>query len=471
VTAPPANTQQRAVMAVTVVGQQAGVAASNLWSRMLESGKVLASIVGWAAGVVVPILVVLILLRQLRRPLINIDTLALPSTLTNEGMSATALTDQLGDQIDSIEYAARPEAWQQNWVLSSESNLPEVQVPLTGTSLPVLLGLIDDAFGRRALHVTWEVTAHIESPQLTAWSITVRLSGHRTHTVPFDPADPMTAVTAVSRAVVGDAEPLVLARALLYGSDCDDARDLALMRLRTVTAPRDESQAYNFLGLTDECVGIAGQNLDEAKHYYEMALAVDPKNPLPHVNLGRLSAVMHDSAGTRLHFEMAQRLSRHEPAIYDSWGWSLLTLGNAQAAIPKLKRVIDLDPRVPSAYLNLGWAYLALNDTARALASFADGLARSPTDLRTTKEYAYDLLEIQQWSGAAATYARALALDTNDVDTRFYFAQSLEHLRPTGPAQAVCQYERVVMGAGLGDAYYVNAMSALHRLGGACRRA
>ncbi|HUO33840.1 MAG TPA: DUF3857 domain-containing protein [Candidatus Acidoferrum sp.] len=95
-------------------------------------------------------------------------------------------------------------------------------------------------------------------------------------------------------------------------------------------------------------------------------------------------------------------------------GIAALGSGNPNAAIPLLKRVVELDPNHKDAWNDLGLAYLRIGDFPNAADAFQKQIAANPYD-----EHAYDYLGVtlqqeQKFPDAVAAYRKQI--DINPLD-------------------------------------------------------
>jgi tetratricopeptide (TPR) repeat protein len=396
-------------------------------------------------GAVVPILIIVILVRQFTNTAIVVKTVTVPTTLAP--LSASELTHRLADAIDSVKYEARPSPGQKRYTMNSDVTVPDVEVPMTATKLATLVALLKNVLRRDAWELTWEVSGHPNGRADVQWVVTASLEGHALHQARFDPLDPGPALSAIAQGVIGDVEPLILARALLYDGMCEDALAVAQRLLRReATAGRDQSDALNFIGFASECSDPSwGVNTMEAVRYYRDAIAHDSANGLPRANLGRMFAMRahaaRDSSIRRAfrdsmmsEFALADRLKPRHPGIQESWGWALLVLGDPKGALVHLDEAIREEPRLAAAYFSRADAYHQLGDFARAAAEYARGIVRSPADIQHVKAYGHELIFVRDWRGASGAFARAARLDTTDYDTRYYLGCSLRRVDSTAAA-------------------------------------
>jgi Tfp pilus assembly protein PilF len=395
-------------------------------------------------GAALLLLVVVIVWRKRASAVLVIEQLTAPQALVAKSLSTVALTHDLADLIDSVKQAALPSAEQRRWRLDSEIAVPDVEVPLAKAPLPKLVSLIDEALGRDALHVTWEIGARGGDTN-PIWVLSAHMPGRTAHEAQLDLARPRAAIAAIARGILSDVEPLILARALLNDHHCEDARIVAVNVLRReALTPHQRSAALNLLGLAADCTDVGhGHTWSLASRYFRAAIEDDPDNPLAHANLGAFFAsraadpilddslrrAALDSMGRA--FRRASELAPRNPGVHEAWGRALVEVADPAAAIAHLDSAIADEPRLPLAYLWRANAHHQLAHRDSALSDYVRGLARDPDNLAALKGYGHELILARDWLGASGAFERAARLDTADFDARFYYGCALRHVDST----------------------------------------
>jgi tetratricopeptide (TPR) repeat protein len=417
--------------------------------------------------------------QHLRSKAITLSLVSLPPSLSQTELSAQELTQRLADKLDSLAQAARTSDGGGVFALQSDVELPPIEVPGIGMTLPQLMELATGALGISHRRTVWEISARPQ-PSVGAagaqpvsqkqWLLTAHLSGKRSHQVAFNPADPEPALSAIALDILGDVDPLILVRALLFSQDCDGARARANAYLRQVSSAQAMARMYNTLGLAAECPSRdteAGNDdrpdWGEAERYYQAAIRFDSEAVMPSVNLARMR-VQRDSlqpgitAGVLMAFDSAAKRDPTLADVQDAWGWSLLVLGEWTKAIEHANLAIALDPTTPAPYKILAKASNMLGKPQDAIRAFSLALARDPNDATTLTEYGHTLLDMGDAVGASRAFARAYRVDPASVHAQFYLAESL---RTAGRSSAVGVYCRVMQRSTPGDLYYDAASSAI----------
>lgn len=124
-------------------------------------------------------------------------------------------------------------------------------------------------------------------------------------------------------------------------------------------------------------------------------------------------------------------------------GTAALAAGNPNAAIPLLKRVVELEPGHKEAWNDLGLAYLRTGDFSNAADAFQKQIGVNPYD-----EHAYDYLGItlqqeQKFSDAIMAYNKQI--DINPLDPVAHAALGGLYLTQHRYAQAVPELEKAAI--------------------------
>jgi Tfp pilus assembly protein PilF len=426
------------------------------------------------------LLLLLLAGRHLWSRAITLTLVSMPPSLSQTELSPRELTQRLADKLDSLAQAARTGDGDGVFALESDTELPPIEVPGTGMTLPQLAEIASGALGISHRRTVWEISARPQPPATSkeapaaarnqVWLMTAHLSGGRSHQVSFDPANPEPALSVIARDILGDVDPLILIRALLFSQDCDGARARANDYLHRALPKEEIARVYNMLGLAAECPfrdSEAGDdehpNWGEAERYYLAAIKFDSQAVMPVVNLARMR-VHRDyespetAKGALRAFESAAKRAPKLADIHDAWGWSLFLLGDWEGAAMHADSAIRLDPSAAAPYKILGKASAELGKTPEAVQAFSLALARDPNDAATLMDYGHALMAIPDAAGASRAFARAFRADTGSIDAQFYLAEAL---RMAGRPKALDFYCRVLARSVPGDTYYDAANSGI----------
>lgn len=155
---------------------------------------------------------------------------------------------------------------------------------------------------------------------------------------------------------------------------------------------------------------------DEARAEYERAMSLDPKMPEAPLNLGILLLDREPAAAVpplRKAVELLPSQSRPRFLL----GVALEGAGDLAAAAESFEGALRLDPRDAEGLLHLGRLYLRLKRPSDAESKFRSALELQPDSVQAALSLA-QTLEAQQKPEAADAYQNYLALRPNDSAAR-----------------------------------------------------
>jgi Flp pilus assembly protein TadD len=106
-------------------------------------------------------------------------------------------------------------------------------------------------------------------------------------------------------------------------------------------------------------------------------------------------------------------------STYIEKAWSLISVGEAEAAIQSLTQALTLSPGNAEAQSLLGWAQLQSGREAEAMATFTTVLTREPTNALARMNVGYLCLKRRAFGEAIEQLARVIRLD-NDPKATLY---------------------------------------------------
>jgi TolB-like protein/class 3 adenylate cyclase/Flp pilus assembly protein TadD len=111
------------------------------------------------------------------------------------------------------------------------------------------------------------------------------------------------------------------------------------------------------------------------------AIESDPNHSTARATMGQLRRVQNRLAEARIEFETAIALGANDHFVHSQYAWTLLLLGESQAAAEEGKEAVRVSPRDPTlwgAYLVLGWCQLLLHQAESALDLLIKSRAANP---------------------------------------------------------------------------------------------
>jgi Flp pilus assembly protein TadD len=196
--------------------------------------------------------------------------------------------------------------------------------------------------------------------------------------------------------------------------------EAALSPLQTFLAEKpDVAYAHFQLAYAYTALDRAG----EARAEYERTIALDPKMPQAHLNLGILLAEREPAAAIaplRKAVELLPAESRPRILL----GVAQERAGDLPAAADSFEGAVRLDPRDADALLHLANMYLNLKRPAAAEPKFRNVLSIQPNSAPALLGLAQSL-DAQSNAEAADAYQRYLALEPSDAAARARFVHLL----------------------------------------------
>ncbi|KRB43019.1 hypothetical protein ASD90_21770 [Terrabacter sp. Root181] len=126
---------------------------------------------------------------------------------------------------------------------------------------------------------------------------------------------------------------------------------------------------------------LAEGDVEGAESLFREAIAVDPRNPIAHANLGYVLALTDRHTEAIDESEQALALEPERTAPWAHIGMSRLALGEISAGLSALSQAVRLDPRNHFAWHALGRALLALGRAEEAERAWASAVAVRPNDV------------------------------------------------------------------------------------------
>ncbi len=189
------------------------------------------------------------------------------------------------------------------------------------------------------------------------------------------------------------------------------ARELGISAAQqAITIDAEEPGNWAVLGGiygTLASIGVEGA-MDRAREALTKSRELNPKNPLPYVELAILDARGGDLAGAREHIGQAIALKPNFTEAFFLLSQLEIAAGNVEAAIKSTQAVITLEPTNPARYYQLG-----VLETAR-----------------------------KNLKNAVPAFEQAISLDTNYANARYLLALAYDELGRSADAKAQLEIVR-----------------------------
>jgi tetratricopeptide (TPR) repeat protein len=330
------------------------------------------------------------------RNVVVIDSIVVPKALQDRGYTSQAVGDRIRNEIDNLERDTKTPTRKENFAAASDSELPDIQVPMTGISFDAVVRFLQDALPSvlQPPRITGEITCVSGSPAQQSGEdsctggliATVRIthSGRTaeapTSEIATSPSrDPEVLMPKLAQSVVRLIDPYLLA---LYLDESRQKNQAAEMHAR-------EKQPTE-MQLISECDGKSAKwgwlqwgwilmqnkepNYDGAKDKFEQAMRIDRNFSLAYVGLARVLIMqprpdfdgaikmchralgLHygigiDDLGYWMNEKIARALMGSDSAhafAYYNWGNALCLRSNPDldGAIDKYNKALVIEPKL-----------------------------------------------------------------------------------------------------------------------------
>jgi TolB-like protein/class 3 adenylate cyclase/Flp pilus assembly protein TadD len=161
-------------------------------------------------------------------------------------------------------------------------------------------------------------------------------------------------------------------------------------------------------------LGAVQNDSDRAEQLLLEAIESDPNHSAARSTMGQLRRVQNRLAEARIELETAIAVGANDHFTHGQHAWTLLLLGEPQAAIEAGEKAVRVSPRDPTlwgAYLVLGWCQLLLNQAEPAIDLLIKSRAANPRSWVTHFGLAAALGLMGDLDGAKTVLAESLKLN------------------------------------------------------------
>jgi tetratricopeptide (TPR) repeat protein len=150
---------------------------------------------------------------------------------------------------------------------------------------------------------------------------------------------------------------------------------------------------------------------DEAVAYYRAALAMQPRSPAVHLNMGAALAGQGRLDEAIASYRQAIALDPKAAHSHLALGNALRQKGQLDEAIACYRRALTLEPTSARAHVELGNLFRATGKFAEALENYRAAVAIDPKFLYVHRELGLTLYQMGRFPEALAAYRRSLEID------------------------------------------------------------
>ncbi len=361
-----------------------------------------------------------VVLPELLRPVVLVDPLSVPKLLEEQGLTGQVVAAEVADRIASMEEAVETLAPKDQLRLSSDSSVPDVEVPETKLSVRSVVQLLQVFLHRQPPHIHADIVclmpgcagagpaASGDAPS-ERLEVIYRFSDGKALFVHkrFRAIDVDDAVAKLSKLVLSQVNPYVMGR---YADEIDHDPAAAVQILESCARNKDctlRGWAFNKWGnvLSDQ------GKMDEAIAKYQKAIELDPKGVFPYDNWGRALLLQGKLDEAIAKYQKAIELDPKFAHPYNNWGYVLQLQGKLDEAIAKYQKAIELDPKDAFCYNNWGHVLRLQGKLDEAIAKYQKAIELDPKFAPPYNNWGNVLQDQGKLDEAIAKYQKATELD------------------------------------------------------------
>jgi TolB-like protein/class 3 adenylate cyclase/Flp pilus assembly protein TadD len=208
---------------------------------------------------------------------------------------------------------------------------------------------------------------------------------------------------------------------------------------KSARKPNPDSMDFYFQGRLWQNRGATNENLQNARQFYETALALDEENVdalsgLAHVEITTIANYLN-TADRIIHLTKAANLASKAVSIapgharaHAAWGLALNYSGRAVQGIAKCLRALELDPNTPYAHSAIGLGKIFVGRCEETEGHIMQALRLSPKDPGAAVWVCivgHTKVHLQKYEEAVSWLERGIEMNPRYSLARFYYAVAL----------------------------------------------
>ena len=437
--------------------------AASLWTRLrgsfdlpgLEQWTTTArTVVLNALFLVAVIVVVPLLFGQFKRDQVVIEPIAVPESLSLQGVTPEVAANRLWDGLRDI--AAKAHTSKEQIAAIPDSRQVEFSFPDSGFSIESLVFHVRRLFNAYETRIAGEIVCSDTACAREGLRLRLRVIRDGIDMVDLDPIGQRPERDYFAEAAAGVLSVLDPFVAISATSQDQPLRATVLARRLIRSHHPDAKWAHNLIGLIRSDEGDANAAIEE----FSAALALDPTFAIARANLGNILIGKKDLQGARAQFEAIRRqdkksvraaegfadiaaaegnraeavrllltaaeLDPQSPRYFSKAGRLEMEAGNTAEAVKLLERALELDPGHLPAFAQLGAMYVGNDDYPSAAKIYRAAADYAPDDADAQASYGRIRAILKEWDGALASYGRAVALEPASAEYRYEYARALQ---------------------------------------------
>lgn len=448
-----------------VKSEEAPQPAAPLWARLRESLD-LPSLEKWtttartvvinALFLVAVIVVVPLLFGQFKRDQVIIEPIAVPETLSLQGLTPDVAASRVWDGLRDV--AAKAHTSKEQIAAIPDSRQVEFSFPDSGFSIESLVFHLRRLFNAYETRISGEFVCADAACAREGMRLRLRVIRDGIDVIDLGPVGQRPERDYFAEAAAGVLSVLDPFVAIAAASQDEPFRATVLARRLIRSHHPDAKWAHNLIG---RIRSDAGED-DAAIIEFNAAIALDPTFAVARANLGNTLIRKQDLAGARAQFEAIRRrdpknvraaegfadiaaaegdsgeavrllleaaeLDPQSPRYFSKAGRLEMAAGRTAEAVKLLERALELDPGHLPAFALLGAMYMGNDDYTSAARIYRAAADYAPEDADAQASYGRIQAILKVWDGALASYARAVALEPANAEYRYEYARALQEL-------------------------------------------
>lgn len=448
-----------------VKSEEAPQPAAPLWARLRESLD-LPSLEKWtttartvvinALFLVAVIVVVPLLFGQFKRDQVIIEPIAVPETLSLQGLTPDVAASRVWDGLRDV--AAKAHTSKEQIAAIPDSRQVEFSFPDSGFSIESLVFHLRRLFNAYETRISGEFVCADAACAREGMRLRLRVIREGIDVIDLGPVGQRPERDYFAEAAAGVLSVLDPFVAIAAASQDEPFRATVLARRLIRSHHPDAKWAHNLIG---RIRSDAGED-DAAIIEFNAAIALDPTFAVARANLGNTLIRKQDLAGARAQFEAIRRrdpknvraaegfadiaaaegdsgeavrllleaaeLDPQSPRYFSKAGRLEMAAGRTAEAVKLLERALELDPGHLPAFALLGAMYMGNDDYTSAARIYRAAADYAPEDADAQASYGRIQAILKVWDGALASYARAVALEPANAEYRYEYARALQEL-------------------------------------------
>jgi predicted O-linked N-acetylglucosamine transferase (SPINDLY family) len=203
---------------------------------------------------------------------------------------------------------------------------------------------------------------------------------------------------------------------------------------RIIDTMPDHFEALNSLGV------IAGQmrDLPQALHYFERAIAVQPRNSAPYCNRGLAFRQLRQLGPALASFDQAIALDGHSPISLFGRAETHRDLGQREHALEDYDKAVALDPAFAQAWFRRGLLLQEMGQLREAVASHDHAIFNKPDHIEAHANRAFSLSKLHDHLSALSGYDNIIAMAPNQAPIHLLRSDVLRELNRREDAEQAC---------------------------------